>query len=114
MKRIFLVCGLALWNALNSQQSLATAHDSFSSRATPDAEHIRAELPMKAPAGGPLSLNFQDIEVRAALQLLADFAGLNLVVSDAVQGSITLNLRDVPRDQALDLVLKSKKPRQAS
>ncbi|MBW0237636.1 pilus assembly protein PilQ [Pseudomonas sp. D1HM] len=108
MKRIFLVCGLVLWNALNSQQSLATAHDSFSSRATPGAEYIRAEQPMKAAAEGPLSLNFQDIEVRAALQLLADFAGLNLVVSDAVQGSITLNLRDVPRDQALDLVLKSK------
>ena len=58
--------------------------------------------------GEPLSLNFQDVEVRAVLQVLADYAGVNLVASDAVQGSITLRLQDVPWDQALDLVLRSK------
>lgn len=58
--------------------------------------------------GEKLSLNFQDIEVRAVLQLIADFTGLNLVASDTVQGSITLRLQNVPWDQALDLVLKTK------
>ena len=58
-------------------------------------------------AGQRLSLNFQDVEVRAVLQLLADFAGLNLLASNAVGGSLTLNLRDVPWDQALDLVLRT-------
>ncbi|MCU1721979.1 type IV pilus secretin PilQ [Pseudomonas sp. 5P_5.1_Bac1] len=59
-------------------------------------------------SGKPLSLNFQDVEVRAVLQVLADFIGVNLVVSDAVQGSVTLRLQDVPWDQALDTVLRSK------
>ena len=58
--------------------------------------------------GERLSLNFQDIEVRAVLQLIADFTGLNLVASDAVSGSVTLRLRNVPWDQALDIILKSK------
>ena len=55
-----------------------------------------------------MSLNFQDVEVRAVLQVLADYAGINLVASDAVQGNVTLRLQDVPWDQALDLVLRSK------
>ena len=58
--------------------------------------------------GEKLSLNFQNIEVRAVLQLIADFTGLNLVASDSVQGAITLRLQNVPWDQALDLVLKTK------
>lgn len=58
--------------------------------------------------GDKLSLNFQDIEVRSVLQLIADFTGLNLVASDTVKGNITLRLQNVPWDQALDLVLKSK------
>ncbi|PWV58698.1 type IV pilus secretin PilQ [Plasticicumulans acidivorans] len=68
-------------------------------------------------AGGPqeraykgelLSLNFQDIEVRAVLQIIADFTGLNVVVSDTVTGRITLRLRNVPWDQALDIILQTK------
>ena len=59
-------------------------------------------------SGEKLSLNFQDIEVRSVLQLIADFTDLNLVASDTVQGSITLRLQNVPWDQALDLVLKTK------
>ena len=58
--------------------------------------------------GDKLSLNFQDIEVRSVLQLLADFTGLNMVVSDSVNGRITLRLKNVPWDQALDIILKTK------
>jgi len=58
--------------------------------------------------GERLSLNFQDIEVRAVLQLLADFTGTNIVVSDTVSGSLTLRMQNVPWDQALDIVLKTK------
>ncbi|MFV3371587.1 type IV pilus secretin PilQ [Pseudomonas sp. NY15435] len=58
--------------------------------------------------GEKLSLNFQDIDVRSVLQLIADFTDLNLVASDTVQGNITLRLQNVPWDQALDLVLKTK------
>jgi type IV pilus assembly protein PilQ len=58
--------------------------------------------------GERISLNFQDIQVRAVLQLIADFTELNLVASDTVSGRITLRLQNVPWDQALDLVLKTK------
>ena len=58
--------------------------------------------------GSRLSFNFQDIEVRAVLQIIADFTELNLVASDTVQGRITLRLDNVPWDQALDMVLKTK------
>ncbi|QGU33661.1 type IV pilus secretin PilQ [Thermochromatium tepidum ATCC 43061] len=58
--------------------------------------------------GERLSLNFQDIEVRAVLQVLADFTDLNLVASDSVGGNITLRLKNVPWDQALDIILKTK------
>jgi len=58
--------------------------------------------------GEKLSLNFQDIEVRSVLQLIADFTGLNLVASDTVDGRITLRLQNVPWDQALELILKTK------
>ncbi|MGD8418641.1 MAG: type IV pilus secretin PilQ family protein, partial [Pseudomonadales bacterium] len=58
--------------------------------------------------GEKLSLNFQDIEVRSVLQLIADFTNLNLVASDTVQGRITLRLKNVPWDQALELILKTK------
>jgi type IV pilus assembly protein PilQ len=59
-------------------------------------------------SGEKLSLNFQNIDVRAALQVLADFTGLNFVVSDTVRGSLTLRLKDVPWDQALDLIVDAK------
>ena len=58
--------------------------------------------------GDRISLNFQDIEVRAVLQLIADFTELNLVASDTVAGNITLRLQNVPWDQAMELVLKTK------
>lgn len=58
--------------------------------------------------GERLSLNFQNIEIRAVLQLIADFTGLNMVASDTVTGNVTLRLKNVPWDQALDIILKSK------
>lgn len=71
-----------------------------------EVEERRAEL--EVFEGERLSLNFQDIEVRAVLQLLADFTGLNMVVSDTVAGSITLRLKNVPWDQAMDIILKTR------
>lgn len=72
-------------------------------------EEAEARREEKFPyTGEKLSLNFQDIEVRSVLQLIADFTGLNLVASDTVGGSITLRLQNVPWDQALDLILKTK------
>jgi len=59
-------------------------------------------------SGERLSLNFQNIDVRAVLQLIADFTGLNLVTSDTVTGNLTLRLKNVPWDQALDIILKTK------
>ena len=59
-------------------------------------------------SGEKISLNFQEIDVRSVLQLLADMTGLNLVASDSVQGSITLRLQNVPWDQALELILQTK------
>ena len=58
--------------------------------------------------GERLTLNFQDIETRAVLQLLAETSGQNIVVSDSVQGNVTLRLQNVPWDQALDIVLRTK------
>lgn len=74
---------------------------------------VTKEEQEKEKAGGEytgkkLSLNFQNIEVRAVLQLIADFTNLNLVTSDSVSGSLTLRLKNVPWDQALDIILKTK------
>lgn len=70
------------------------------------AEEIRqAKLKKQVFTGKRISLNFQNISIRAVLQLLADFTGINMVVSDKVQGDITLRLNDIPWDQALDIIL---------
>jgi type IV pilus assembly protein PilQ len=70
----------------------------------------RASTGPQAPAyvGEKLSLNFQNIEVRALLQVIADFTNFNVVTSESVTGSLTLRLRDVPWDQALDIILQAK------
>lgn len=62
----------------------------------------------KAYKGQPLSLNFQDIEVRSVIQIIAEFTKTNIVVSDSVTGNITLRLDNVPWDQALDIIMKTK------
>ena len=59
-------------------------------------------------AGEKLSLNFQNIEVRSVLQVIADFTGLNIIASDTVAGNITLRLKDVPWDQAMDIIMANK------
>ena len=58
--------------------------------------------------GEKLSLNFQNVEVRSVLQVIADFTGLNIIASDSVTGNLTLRLKDVPWDQALDLIMQTK------
>ncbi|MBD3894581.1 type IV pilus secretin PilQ family protein [Halomonas sp. ML-15] len=71
------------------------------------AERETRERERFAYTGERITLNFQDIEVRSVLAIIADVSGLNLVASDSVTGNVTLNLQEVPWDQALDLVLKS-------
>jgi type IV pilus assembly protein PilQ len=83
-----------------------------------DSQFVLEVRPMKVDAnkltqgpgfsGEKLSLNFQNIEVRALLQVIADFTNFNVVTSDSVTGSVTLRLKDVPWDQALDIILQSK------
>ncbi|CRM34620.1 Type IV pilus biogenesis and competence protein PilQ precursor [Pseudomonas sp. 25 E 4] len=103
MKRTFSSFGVALWIAFTAPMAAAVPN--------------RVDLIQLPPPGGAgagaytgdtLDLNFQNIDLRAALQQIADVAGLNLVASDEVQGSVTLRLKNVPWDQALDLVLQSK------
>jgi type IV pilus assembly protein PilQ len=83
-----------------------------------DTQFVLEVRPMKVDAnklvqgpgfqGEKLSLNFQNIEVRALLQVIADFTNFNVVTSDTVTGNVTLRLKDVPWDQALDIILQSK------
>ena len=75
---------------------------------TLDEEEQEARKEQVGFTGERLSLNFQDIEVRAILQLIADFTGLNMVASDTVGGNVTLRLKNVPWDQALDIILRAK------
>jgi len=72
-----------------------------------DAQKKTADGKVKY-TGEKLSLNFQNVEVRSVLQVIADFTGLNIVASDTVTGNLTLRLKDVPWDQALDLILQTK------
>ncbi|SDV06829.1 type IV pilus assembly protein PilQ [Pseudomonas mucidolens] len=107
MKRTFSSFGVALWIAFAAPMVIAVPNR---------VELIQLPPPGAASlsngrgafTGDKLSLNFQNIEVRAVLQQIADVAGLNLVAADDVGGSITLRLKDVPWDQALDLVLQAK------
>ena len=74
---------------------------------TPAQERL-AQLRKPEYSGNKLSLSFQDIEIRSVLQLIADFTGMNLVTSDSVKGNVTLRLKNVPWDQAMDIILKTK------
>jgi len=74
----------------------------------PKQKGATADAAKKEYKGERLTLNFQDIETRAVLQLLAETSGQNIVVSDTVQGNVTLRLQNVPWDQALDIVLRTK------
>ncbi len=72
-----------------------------------DAQKKTADGKVKY-VGEKLSLNFQNVEVRSVLQVIADFTGLNIIASDTVTGNLTLRLKDVPWDQALDLIMQTK------
>ena len=74
----------------------------------PKSKQAIADAARKEFKGERLTLNFQDIETRAVLQLLAETSGQNIVVSDSVTGNVTLRLQNVPWDQALDIVLRTK------
>jgi type IV pilus assembly protein PilQ len=84
------------------------ADDTFTIEVKPVTPEQREKQRKEEYTGERLSLNFQDIEVRAVLQIIADFTGMNLVTSDSVTGNVTLRLQNVPWDQALDIVLKSR------
>jgi len=84
------------------------AGEQFTVNVKPKTEKVERKVDQFGYSGEKLSLNFQNIEVRAVLQVIADFTGLNIVASDSVKGNLTLRLKDVPWDQALDIILRSK------
>ena len=94
----------------NFQQLAYQSDDQYVVEVSPvrKVEAVNPTDQKKEYKGERLTLNFQDIETRAVLQLLADASGQNIVVSDSVQGSVTLRLQNVPWDQALDIVLRTK------
>jgi len=94
----------------NYQHLAYQADNQFAVEVRPLTTAEKEEMQRKKTVftGERLSLNFQDIQVRSVLQLLADFTGLNMVVSDTVGGNITLRLKNVPWDQAMDIILKTK------
>lgn len=104
MKRTFSSFGVALWIAFTAPMAFAVPNRVDLIQLPPPGSVVLNT----SYTGDKLNLNFQNIDVRAVLQQIADVAGLNLVTSDEVQGSITLRLKDVPWDQALDLVLQTK------
>jgi type IV pilus assembly protein PilQ len=96
-------------NATGDYEQLAyQSDDQYVVEIAPRRKGIAAVEEKPVYTGERLTLNFQDIDTRAVLQLLADASGQNIVVSDSVQGNVTLRLQNVPWDQALDIVLKTK------
>jgi type IV pilus assembly protein PilQ len=113
------VSGFDVTHAGNGTRIAITATGDFEQLAYQSDDQYVVEVSPKRKAaaavedkpvytGERLTLNFQDIETRAVLQLLADASGQNIVVSDSVTGSVTLRLQNVPWDQALDIVLRTK------
>lgn len=84
------------------------SEDQYTIEVKPVVKTAATALDKKEYKGERLTLNFQDIEARAVLQLLADTSGQNMVISDTVQGNVTLRLQNVPWDQALDIVMQTK------
>ncbi len=96
-------------NATGDFEQLAyQTDDQYVVEVQPRRKAAVAEDEKPTYTGERLTLNFQDIETRAVLQLLADASGQNIVVSDSVKGNVTLRLQNVPWDQALDIVLRTK------
>ena len=90
------------------EQSAYQTDNRFIVEVKPLTEQQAAAKPKAGYTGEKLSLNFQNVEVRAVLQVIADFTGLNIITSDTVSGNLTLRLKDVPWDQALDIILQAK------
>ena len=96
-------------NANGDFEQLAyQSDDQYVVEVSPKRHAANAQEDKPIYTGERLTLNFQDIETRAVLQLLADASGQNIVVSDSVSGNVTLRLQNVPWDQALDIVLRTK------
>ena len=90
------------------EQLAYQSDDQYVVEVSPKRRAANAQEDKPIYTGERLTLNFQDIETRAVLQLLADASGQNIVVSDSVNGNVTLRLQNVPWDQALDIVLRTK------
>jgi len=90
------------------EQLAYQSDDQYVVEVSPKRRAANAQEDKPIYTGERLTLNFQDIETRAVLQLLADASGQNIVVSDSVSGNVTLRLQNVPWDQALDIVLRTK------
>jgi type IV pilus assembly protein PilQ len=99
---------LAITAAGDFEQLAYQSDDQYVVEVQPARKAAQKAEEKRIYTGERLTLNFQDIETRAVLQLLADASGQNIVVSDSVQGSVTLRLQNVPWDQALDIVLRTK------
>jgi type IV pilus assembly protein PilQ len=96
-------------NATGDYEQLAyQSDDQYVVEIQPQRKAVAAQDEKPQYTGERLTLNFQEIETRAVLQLLADASGQNIVVSDSVTGNVTLRLQNVPWDQALDIVLRTK------
>jgi type IV pilus assembly protein PilQ len=96
-------------NATGDYEQLAyQSDDQYVVEIQPQRKAVAAQDEKPQYTGERLTLNFQEIETRAVLQLLADASGQNIVVSDSVSGNVTLRLQNVPWDQALDIVLRTK------
>jgi len=108
------LCVAAACCAQTGVRAQAPSQASAQTAAVPTAAPLSTAAPSSSPSGGPayvgapMSLNVQHIEVRAALQAVADFTGLNIVVSDTVTGSLSLRLHQVPWDQVLDLIAQAR------
>ena len=90
------------------EQSAYQTDNRFIIEVKPVVEEAGKPKSASGYTGEKLSLNFQNIEVRAVLQVIADFTSLNIITSDTVSGNLTLRLKDVPWDQALDIILQAK------
>ena len=92
----------------NWEYSAYQTENRFTIEVREAADESKKLASQKTYKGDKLSLNFQNVEVRTVLQVLAEFTGMNIITSDTVGGSLTLRLKDVPWDQAMDIILQAK------
>jgi type IV pilus assembly protein PilQ len=92
----------------NYDQLAYQTDDRYVVEVQPQRTAANGQVAQRKYTGERLTLNFQNIDTRAVLQLLADASGQNIVVSDSVKGSVTLRLQNVPWDEALDIILRTK------